>query len=94
MSDERRAFYDYHCSTHGAVGWPCAVAFTDGRQIGAMLDRNASPARYIVTEDDFVILASEAGSCRSMKKRSSGSWRLQPGRMLLIDMGRRPHHLR
>ncbi|TIQ92232.1 hypothetical protein, partial [Mesorhizobium sp.] len=66
---------------------PAAVAFTDGRQIGATLDRNGlRPARYIVTDDDRVIMASEAGVLPVPEERIVKKWRLQPGRMLLIDL--------
>src|SRR5258706_12163843 len=62
MSPERRAFYEYHASLMEPWDGPAAVAFTDGRQVAAMLDRNGlRPARYVVTTDDFVVLASEAG---------------------------------
>jgi glutamate synthase (NADPH/NADH) large chain len=71
----------------GAVGWAGCVAFTDGRQIGATLDRNGlRPARYIVTDDDRVILASEAGVLPVPEKHIVKKWRLQPGKMLLIDL--------
>src|SRR5690606_34737977 len=64
-----------------------AVAFTDGRQIGATLDRNGlRPARYVVTDDDRVILASEAGALPVAEEKIVRKWRLQPGRMLLIDL--------
>lgn len=87
MSDERRAFYEYHAALMEPWDGPAAVAFTDGRQIGATLDRNGlRPARYIVTDDDFVILASEAGVLPVEEKKVVKKWRLQPGRMLLIDM--------
>src|SRR5690606_2143364 len=63
------------------------VAFTDGRQIGATLDRNGlRPARYVVTDDDRVILASEAGAFSVPEEKIVKKWRLQPGRMLLIDL--------
>jgi glutamate synthase (NADPH/NADH) large chain len=63
MSAERRAFYEYHASLMEPWDGPAAVAFTDGRQVAAMLDRNGlRPARYVVTTDDFVVLASEAGA--------------------------------
>ena len=68
---------------------PAAVAFTDGRQIGATLDRNGlRPARYIVTDDDRVIMASEAGVLPVPEERIVKKWRLQPGRMLLIDLAK------
>ena len=66
---------------------PAAIAFTDGRQIGATLDRNGlRPARYIVTDDDHVIMASEAGVLPVPEERIVRKWRLQPGKMLLIDL--------
>ncbi|MFC0245860.1 glutamate synthase large subunit [Falsochrobactrum ovis] len=87
MSDERRAFYEYHAALMEPWDGPAAVAFTDGRQIGAVLDRNGlRPARYIVTDDDFVILASEAGVLPVKEEKIVKKWRLQPGKMLLIDM--------
>src|SRR5690606_9414427 len=64
-----------------------AVAFTDGRQIGATLDRNGlRPARYLVTDDDMVIMASEAGTLSIPEHRIVKKWRLQPGKMFLIDL--------
>ncbi|YBV96540.1 glutamate synthase large subunit [Phyllobacteriaceae bacterium JZ32] len=87
MSEERKAFYEYHAALMEPWDGPAAVAFTDGRQIGATLDRNGlRPARYIVTDDDFVIMASEAGVLPVDEKKIVKKWRLQPGRMLLIDM--------
>jgi len=87
MSEERKAFYEYHAALMEPWDGPAAVAFTDGRQIGATLDRNGlRPARYIVTDDDFVIMASEAGVLPVDEKKVVKKWRLQPGRMLLIDM--------
>ncbi len=69
------------------MGWPAAVAFTDGKQIGATLDRNGlRPARYLVTDDDRIIMASEAGTLPVPEERIVKKWRLQPGKMLLIDM--------
>jgi glutamate synthase (NADPH/NADH) large chain len=66
---------------------PAAITFTDGRQVGATLDRNGlRPARYIITDDDLVILASEAGVLPVAESRIVKKWRLQPGKMLLIDM--------
>ena len=62
MDEERRAFYEYHAALMEPWDGPAAVAFTDGRQIGATLDRNGlRPARYFVTDDDLVVLASEIG---------------------------------
>ncbi|EJF88802.1 hypothetical protein MEG_00529 [Bartonella tamiae Th307] len=87
ISQERRSFYEYHAALMEPWDGPAAVAFTDGYQIGATLDRNGlRPARYIVTDDDYVILASEAGVLDVEEKKIIRKWRLQPGRMLLIDL--------
>ncbi len=87
MQEDRKAFYEYHAALMEPWDGPAAVAFTDGRQIGATLDRNGlRPARYIVTDDDRVILASEAGTLPVDEKRIIAKWRLQPGKMLLIDL--------
>jgi len=86
MSAERRAFYEYHAALMEPWDGPSAVAFTDGIQIGATLDRNGlRPARYIVTDDDMVILASESGVLPIPEENIVQKWRLQPGKMLLID---------
>ncbi|MBB3541635.1 MULTISPECIES: glutamate synthase large subunit [unclassified Rhizobium] len=87
MSKERKAFYEYHAALMEPWDGPAAVAFTDGKQIGATLDRNGlRPARYLVTSDDRVILASEAGTLPVAEEDIVKKWRLQPGKMLLIDM--------
>jgi len=87
MDDDRKAFYEYHAALMEPWDGPAAVAFTDGRQIGATLDRNGlRPARYVVTDDDRVILASEAGAFTVPEEKIVKKWRLQPGRMLLIDL--------
>src|SRR5579864_7761821 len=87
MEPERRAFYEYHAALMEPWDGPAAIAFTDGRQIGATLDRNGlRPARYIVTDDDHVIMASEAGVLPVPEEKITRKWRLQPGRMLLIDL--------
>ena len=87
MSAERKAFYEYHAALMEPWDGPAAVAFTDGQQIGATLDRNGlRPARYIVTNDDRVIMASEAGVLPVDESTIVSKWRLQPGKMLLIDM--------
>jgi glutamate synthase (NADPH/NADH) large chain len=87
MDPKRRAFYEYHAALMEPWDGPAAIAFTDGRQIGATLDRNGlRPARYIVTDDDHVIMASEAGVLPVPEERIVRKWRLQPGKMLLIDM--------
>jgi glutamate synthase (NADPH) large chain len=86
MNAERKAFYEYHAALMEPWDGPAAVAFTDGIQIGATLDRNGlRPARYIVTDDDMVILASEAGVLPIKEEKIIQKWRLQPGKMLLID---------
>jgi len=87
MDAHHRAFYEYHAALMEPWDGPAAIAFTDGRQIGATLDRNGlRPARYLVTDDDLVILASEAGVLPVAESRIVKKWRLQPGKMLLIDM--------
>jgi glutamate synthase (NADPH/NADH) large chain len=87
MDAERRAFYEYHAALMEPWDGPAAVAFTDGRQIGATLDRNGlRPARFCVTDDDHVIMASESGVLPIKEDNIVRKWRLQPGKMLLIDM--------
>jgi len=87
MDVNRRAFYEYHAAMMEPWDGPAAVAFTDGRQIGATLDRNGlRPARYLVTDDDLVIMASEAGVLPIPESRIVKKWRLQPGKMFLIDL--------
>ncbi len=87
MDERRRAFYEYHAAMMEPWDGPAAVAFTDGRQIGATLDRNGlRPARYLVTDDDLVVMASEAGVLPIPDSRIVKKWRLQPGKMFLIDM--------
>ncbi len=87
MEPQRRAFYEYHAALMEPWDGPAAIAFTDGRQIGATLDRNGlRPARYVITDDDHVILASEAGVLPVPEDRIVRKWRLQPGKMLLIDL--------
>ena len=87
MDEDRRAFYEYHAALMEPWDGPAAVAFTDGRMIGATLDRNGlRPARYLVTDDDYVMMASEMGVVTFPQEKIVKKWRLQPGRMLLIDM--------
>ena len=87
MDEKRRAFYEYHAAIMEPWDGPAAIAFTDGRQIGATLDRNGlRPARYFVTSDGRVILASEAGVLPVPEEMIVHKWRLQPGKMLLIDL--------
>jgi glutamate synthase (NADPH/NADH) large chain len=87
MDPQRRAFYEYHAALMEPWDGPAAIAFTDGRQIGATLDRNGlRPARFIVTDDDHVVLASESGVLPIPEEKIVRKWRLQPGKMLLIDL--------
>ncbi|MDZ4315481.1 MAG: glutamate synthase-related protein [Azonexus sp.] len=87
MDENRRAFYEYHAAMMEPWDGPAAVAFTDGRQIGATLDRNGlRPARYLVTDDDLVVMASESGVLPIPEKKIVKKWRLQPGKMFLIDL--------
>jgi len=87
MNDERRAFYEYNAALMEPWDGPAAIAFTDGRQIGATLDRNGlRPARYFVTRDDRIIMASEMGVLTVPEKDIVRKWRLQPGKMLLVDL--------
>ncbi len=87
MDQQRRAFYEYHAALMEPWDGPAAVAFTDGRQIGATLDRNGlRPARYLITEDNLVVMASEMGVLDIPEEKIVKKWRLQPGKMFLIDM--------
>ncbi|PLY15717.1 MAG: glutamate synthase large subunit [Sedimenticola sp.] len=87
MDEKRRAFYEYHAALMEPWDGPAAVAFTDGRQIGATLDRNGlRPARYLITDDDLVVMASEMGVLDIPQEKIIKKWRLQPGKMFLIDM--------
>jgi glutamate synthase (NADPH/NADH) large chain len=87
MDPTRRAFYEYHASIMEPWDGPAAIAFTDGRQIGATLDRNGlRPARYAVTDDDLVVMASETGVLPIPEERIIKKWRLQPGKMFLVDL--------
>ena len=87
MDAGRRAFYEYHAAMMEPWDGPAAIAFTDGRRIGATLDRNGlRPARYIVTDDDLVVMASEVGVLPIAEERIVKKWRLQPGKMFLVDL--------
>jgi glutamate synthase (NADPH/NADH) large chain len=86
MPPEKQDFYEYHASLIEPWDGPAAIAFTDGRVIGATLDRNGlRPARYLVTNDDYVIMASETGVLSVNPEHVRCKGRLQPGRMLLVD---------
>ena len=87
MNEERRAFYEYNAALMEPWDGPAAIAFTNGRQIGATLDRNGlRPARYIVTRDHRIIMASETGVLPVPEQEIAVKWRLQPGKMLLVDL--------
>ncbi|MEO0313888.1 MAG: hypothetical protein RI928_344, partial [Pseudomonadota bacterium] len=87
MDENRRAFYEYHAAMMEPWDGPAAMAFTDGRHIGGTLDRNGlRPARYIVTDDDLVVMASESGVLPIPESKIIKKWRLQPGKMFLIDL--------
>jgi glutamate synthase (NADPH) large chain len=87
MNEKRRAFYEYNAALMEPWDGPAAIAFTDGRQIGATLDRNGlRPARYVVTRDDRIIMASETGVLQVPEEDIVTKWRLQPGKMLLVDL--------
>jgi glutamate synthase (NADPH/NADH) large chain len=86
MKPEKRAFYEYHACLMEPWDGPAAIAFTDGRVIGAILDRNGlRPGRYVVTHDEHVIMASEAGVLDIEPEQVKMKGRLQPGKMLLVD---------
>ena len=86
MDDDKRAFYQYHSSLMEPWDGPASISFTDGTQIGAVLDRNGlRPGRYYVTKDDLVILASEAGVLDVPPENVVRKGRLQPGKMFLVD---------
>ncbi|MGA8018433.1 MAG: glutamate synthase large subunit [Desulfobacterales bacterium] len=87
MSDEKKAFYEYHACLMEPWDGPAAIAFTDGTCIGAVLDRNGlRPSRYTVTTDDQVIMASETGVLPVPPEKIRRKGRLQPGRMFLVDI--------
>ncbi|MAQ07561.1 MAG: glutamate synthase large subunit [SAR116 cluster bacterium] len=88
MDPERRAFYEYYSALMEPWDGPAAMAFTDGKQIAATLDRNGlRPARYIVTDDNLIIMASEVGVLPEIpEEKIIKKWRLQPGKMLLVDL--------
>ena len=86
MDEERKAFYEYHAALMEPWDGPAAVAFTDGQMIGATLDRNGlRPARYLMTDDGVVMMASEMGVLTFPEEKIVKKWRLEPGKMLLID---------
>ena len=87
MNNQRKAFYEYHAALMEPWDGPAAVAFTDGQMIGATLDRNGlRPARYLMTDDGVVMMASEMGVLKFPEEKIVKKWRLEPGKMLLIDL--------
>lgn len=87
IPEDRKAFYSYHASLMEPWDGPTAICFTDGKQIGSILDRNGlRPARYYVTKDDMIILSSEVGVVDVAEEDVLYKERLSPGRMLLIDL--------
>ena len=87
MGEKRKDFYEYHAAFTEAWDGPAAIAFTDGKQIGGTLDRNGlRPSRYFLTDDDTVILASEMGVLDVPEEKIIKKWRLEPGKMFLIDL--------
>ena len=87
MDADRKAFYEHHAALMEPWDGPAAMAFTDGAQIGATLDRNGlRPARYLVTDDGLVVMASEMGVLPIPEEKIVAKWRLQPGKMLLVDL--------
>jgi glutamate synthase (NADPH/NADH) large chain len=86
MDDEKKAFYEYHSCLMEPWDGPAAMAFTDGKMIAAVLDRNGlRPSRYYVTKDDLIVLASEVGVLDIPPERIERKDRLKPGRMLVVD---------
>jgi len=87
MDEKRRAFYEYHASLMEPWDGPAAMSISDGRYVVATLDRNGlRPARYLVTREGHVVLASESGVLNIPEEDIVEKWRLQPGRMLLVDL--------
>ena len=87
MDERRKAFYEYHAAMLEPWDGPASIVFTDGRQIGATLDRNGlRPSRYCITDDDLVIMGSESGVLPVPEHKIVRKWRLQPGKMFLIDL--------
>ena len=87
MDERRKAFYEYHAAMLEPWDGPASIVFTDGRQIGATLDRNGlRPSRYCITDDDMVIMGSETGVLPIPESKIVRKWRLQPGKMFLIDL--------
>lgn len=87
MTEEKRAFYEYHAALMEPWDGPASISFTDGKIVGATLDRNGlRPSRYLVTDDDKIIMASEAGVLEVDPARIIKKGRLQPGKMFVVDL--------
>src|SRR6185437_13140912 len=94
MEPKRRAFYEFHSTLMEPWDGPACVVFTDGNQVGAVLDRNGlRPSRYWVTDDDLVVLASEVGVLDIPQEKVVRKGRLKPGRMFLVDTEEHPTRL-
>ena len=90
ISEKRKAFYEFHAPIMEPWDGPAGIVFTNGNQIGATLDRNGlRPARYFITKDDLLVLSSESGTLPIEESRIVKKWRLQPGKMLLIDLDKK-----
>ena len=86
MDDDLKAFYEYHACLMEPWDGPASITFTNGHLVGAVLDRNGlRPSRYYVTKDDLVVMASEVGVLPMEPSRVIKKWRLQPGKIFLID---------
>ena len=95
ISEDKRAFYEYHASIMEPWDGPAAIAFTDGVKIGATLDRNGlRPARYIITKSGKVVMASEVGVLDIPPEEVLQKGRLAPGKMFLVDTAPEPHRFR
>ncbi len=87
MADDRRAFYEYNACLMEPWDGPAAMAFSDGRRVGAVLDRNGlRPSRYTLTKDGLVIVASEVGVLETAPENIAHNGRLQPGRIFMVDV--------
>ena len=87
MSEEKKAFYEFNSSIMEPWDGPASIPFTDGKFIGALLDRNGlRPSRYTVTKDGYVIMSSETGVVDIEPKNIKSHGRLEPGKMFLVDM--------
>ena len=87
MSDDKKAFYEFNSSIMEPWDGPASIPFTDGKYIGALLDRNGlRPSRYTVTKDGYVVMSSETGVVDIMPENVESHGRLEPGKMFLVDM--------